>query len=228
MKKIWNFILFSIMLSFVFMPGISAQEEETNEVCLVYFTSHDCGDDCGLTDTFMDGLMSEYAGNLISITYYIDTSQDNQNVFRIYRNTYGLPQDVPIVLFGKNDYLQGITNIYENTETRIFSFLQMNGTNCPLDSGYVPPSQIDSANLPGQPQVRISGANATETGGEREGLLPENGGDSGASGQNPLLEFFTVGAPITENLLSMIIIAAALIAVGIIVFFIWERSQESP
>jgi hypothetical protein len=234
MRKTFVFILLSAMFSIILVQGVSAQEK-SGDVCLVYFTSHACGDDCWLTDTFMDGLLSEYAGNLISITYYVDSSQENQNVFQTYRSAYGLPQDVPMVLFGKDDYLQGIDGIYSNTELKILGFLDINGTNCPLDSGYVHPSQLSAGNLPGQPQINIIiGANNTKTTGKDgsgTGIVPtENGSgenDSAAAGQNPLIWIFTVDEPARESLLSLIIIIVVLILVGIMVFVILGKSQES-
>lgn len=211
------------------VPNFLVQGEEIKKVCIVYFTGYGCGDDCGLTDTLMDGLLSEYAGNLVSITYYVDSSQENQNVFQAYKNTYGLPQNVPIVLFGKNEYFQGIDDIYKYTESKIFSFLQMNGTNCPLDSGYIPPSQLGSVNLPGQPEVQIGGVNKTESDkndGKTENITRERGG-SGAAGQYPFLGIFAVDEPIKESLLSLVIIVVVLIVIGLIVLYIWEKSQES-
>ncbi|UCC91567.1 MAG: hypothetical protein JSV39_04645 [Candidatus Aenigmatarchaeota archaeon] len=63
MRKIFLSVLVLMVLVLFFPAFASAQE---NEVCLVYFTGTVCGDDCGLTDTFMDGLMYEYM-NLTAI-----------------------------------------------------------------------------------------------------------------------------------------------------------------
>ncbi len=140
-----------ILLVMVFLiPNVLAQE---NEVCLVYFTGSLCGDECGLTNTFMNGLMGEYSAILTAITYDIDASQENKDVFETYRGTYGLPSGVPLVLFGEDDYLLGKNDIYRNTERKILIFLGQEGTNCPLESGYVPPSDLDPSDLPGQPEV---------------------------------------------------------------------------
>ncbi len=147
-KIILSFLVLMVLFS-VFPAFASAQE---NDVCLVYFTGTVCGDDCGLTDTFMDGLMYEYL-NLIAIKYNIDASQGNMDVFGAYRETYGLPNEVPIVLFGVGDYLQGKNDIYRNTETKILSFLNQDGSNCPLESGYAPPGEVSSIILPGDPEI---------------------------------------------------------------------------
>jgi hypothetical protein len=233
MKKAFISILFSIAFSAALAQGVSAQEKSVG-VCLVYFTSNSCGDDCRLTDTFMGGLLNEYTGNLTSITYYVDASQENLDVFGAYRANYNLPQGVPIVLFGRDDYLQGISDIYENAERKIFGFMLMNGTNCPLDSGYVPPSQLSAGNLPGQPQINVIGADNAKTGGKDgggTGVLPEENGNgengSGAAGQNPLTDIFTFEEPTKESLLSLVIIIAVLVVVGLVVFYIWGKSQES-
>jgi hypothetical protein len=227
-RKAFVFILFSIALSAALAQGVSAQEK-SGEVCLVYFTSHGCGDDCRLTDTFMDGLLSEYAGNLISITYYVDSSQDNQNVFQAYRSVYGLPQDVPMVLFGKDDYLQGIDGIYSNTESKILGFLDVNGTNCPLDSGYAAPGQVSAASLPGSAEISIAGQqNPHEVNKENDtdgqqgqndmGIPPGNVNGSG--------DIFDINEPMKESILSIAVIGTVLIIVAIILIYIWEKMQE--
>ena len=150
MKKAFISILFSIAFSAALAQGVSAQEKSVG-VCLVYFTSNSCGDDCRLTDTFMGGLLNEYTGN-----------------------------------------------------------------------------------LPGQPQINVIGADNAKTGGKDgggTGVLPEENGNgengSGAAGQNPLTDIFTFEEPTKESLLSLVIIIAVLVVVGLVVFYIWGKSQES-
>jgi hypothetical protein len=200
------------------------------EVCLVYFTSYSCGDDCRLTDTFMDGQLNEYSGNLTSINYYIDASQANADVFQAYRRTYNLPDGVPIVLFGKDDYLFGIDEIYDNTESKILDFMDKNGTNCPLDSGYVPPAQVRGggpASLPGSPQVE-TGEPDEESGEDDDGEEDGDGGEAPpAGGQNPVMEIFEVDEPVRESLLSLAIIIIILIVAGVAIFFVWQKMGEN-
>lgn len=152
-KIILSFLVLMVLFS-VFPAFASAQEGDGvwSDVCLVYFTGTVCGDDCGLTDTFMDGLMYEYL-NLTAIKYNIDASQGNMDVFGAYRETYGLPNEVPLVLFGVGDYLLGKNDIYRNTETKILSFLNQDGTNCPLETRHVPPGELDPEILPGDPEI---------------------------------------------------------------------------
>jgi hypothetical protein len=223
MKKVIVFLMF-----LMFVPVIPEAMAEEKYVCLVYFTSHGCGDDCGLTDTFMDGLLSEYNNSLISIAYYVDASQENQNVFQAYRNAYILPQNVPMVLFGKGDYLQGINDIYANTEAKIFSFLQMNGTNCPLEIGYVPPSQLIPGSLPGNPQIMSPGKKTGEsTGNEDGGLKPapptDNRSLAERGNQEPFVPF--VEHMNEESFHSLIIVLVAVVLVLSIGFILWWKSQ---
>jgi hypothetical protein len=167
-RKVW--IVLVVALFLLLVPNVPAQE---NEVCLVYFTGYSCGDECGLTDTLMDGLINEYSNSLTAIRYYVDASQENANVFQAYRRTYNLPSSIPMVLFGKDDYLAGKDSIYSNTEEKIFGFLKQNGTNCPLDSGYVPPSSLNPESLPGQ-------ADVFESQGGEENAEEEDNGDGAA------------------------------------------------
>ena len=148
MKKL---IILLVML--ILMPGVFAQE---GQVCVVYFTSNACGNECRLTDSFMEGLENEYHDELTSITYYVDVSQENTNIFKAYSQNYGFPEGVPLVLFGKGEYFYGKNSIYDNTEQKIFYYINRNGTNCPLESGYVPPSGLDPGGLPGDADVSIS------------------------------------------------------------------------
>jgi len=159
MKKFLLFLIVSIPL---LAPGVLAQE---NGVCIVYFTG-DC-DDCRLTDSFMDGLIKEYSDSLVAIKYNIDSPGENRNIFEAYRRTYDLPSGIPLVLFGKNDYLLGRSEIYGKAEANIFAYLNQNGTNCPLESGYVPPSEVSVEELPGQPEL-YEGSEVPGEGGEED------------------------------------------------------------
>jgi hypothetical protein len=211
-----------IMLAVLLLaPSAMAQERE---VCLVYFTGYGCGDDCGLTDTFMDGLTSEYAENLTAITYYVDANQEAANIFGAYRAAYGLPPDIPIVLFGKDDYLQGITDIYNHTEKKIFSFLIMNGTNCPLEVGYVPPSQLGGQSLPGSPAIAGkwgSGDSGRENGDAGDTPAESEDGEGGL--QLPF-DLLLIKESEKESLIAMGVILAAVLLVIITLFLLWRKS----
>lgn len=143
-----SLLLFVAIL--IVFPSVSAQE---SDVCIVYFTGDACGDECKLTDSFMNGLINEYAGNLFAIKYNIDASQKNKEIFEAYRRVYNLPQEVPLLLFGKDDYLSGMHDIFRNTEPKIYNLITKNGTNCPLESGYVPPGELDVEDLPGEVEI---------------------------------------------------------------------------
>ena len=141
--------VFLVLLAvFIMVPNVLAQE---SEVCLVYFMENDC-DECGLIDSHIDGLINEYTTKLIAIKYNIDIGQ-NGDIFEAYRYTYGLPSQTPMILFGKNDYLVGMYEIYQNSEKKIYDFITANGTNCPLESGYIPPSDLKPSDLPGQAEI---------------------------------------------------------------------------
>ncbi len=178
-------ILFVLFLVFFLVPNISA---ERNEVCLVYFISSDCGDDCFVVESFIDSLMIEYAGTLTAIKYSIDASQENMNVHEAYKTNYGLPHGVPSVLFGEDDYLVGKYDIYDNFESKILNFISANGTNCPLESGYVPPSNLNPVNLPGQLEV-LHEEEPEEEGEEGESdEIKEAGEEEGELSETPTTE----------------------------------------
>lgn len=202
------------LLVFVFLiPNVLAQE---NEVCLVYFSGYACGDDCGLTDTFMDGLVNEYSQMLTAIRYYVDASQENTNLFEAYQNTYGLPSGVPLVLFGKGDYILGKNDIYANTESRILSFMVQSGTNCPLESGYVPPGEVNPDSLPGQADFFPSEGldeEDQEGEGDQEGEEEGNGGETVPGGKELDIGSIIEDLPWFKDFNTLLIVAAVLIIV---------------
>lgn len=152
-------ILIIILSGFLSIPYAGAQN---SQVCLVYFTRSDC-DDCGMIDTHLDGLINEYSNILTVIKYNIEISQENMDVFGAYRNRYGLPSETPMVLFGADNYLVGMDDIYAESEIRIIDFIVKNGTNCPLESGYVAPSQLNPVNIPGEFEIfESTGVEETE------------------------------------------------------------------
>jgi len=212
------FFVFFAVLFLIVAPNVSAQE---GEVCIVYFTGDACGDDCKLTDSFMDGLINEYIENLLAIKYNIDLSQENKNIFEAYRRTYNLPHEVPLLLFGENDYISGMYNIFRNAEPKIYGLISTNGTNCPLDSGYVPPGNVDPEVLPGDPEVYES--DEGESPGEGEG------GSDSETGEEEKGEDFPVDLEDIERILRedqtflvLLILVAVLIA-GFLVFLLKRR-----
>jgi hypothetical protein len=168
MRSLWFLLLLVILLASV--PNARAQG---NEVCLVYFEANNC-EDCLLSERLLDGLINEYVYVLTAIKYNIDSPPENKNVFEAYRRAYNLPSGVPLVLFGKDDYLYGKTSIYRYAEWKILDFLSQNGTNCPLESGYVPPDEVNIEILIGQPELHEN-IEAPYEEGEEEGLAGEEG-----------------------------------------------------
>ncbi|UCC91568.1 MAG: hypothetical protein JSV39_04650 [Candidatus Aenigmatarchaeota archaeon] len=98
------------------------------------------------------------------------------DVFEAYRETYGLPNDVPLVLFGIDDYLLGKNDIYRNTETKILGFINQNGTNCPLETRQVPSGELDPEILPGDPEILESEIGEVDEGDDGEEEEETEGG----------------------------------------------------
>lgn len=213
----------AMIFALMSMPAMADDETDAaKDVCIIYFTGQSCGDDCRLTDTFMDGLIYEYRGNnLITVTYDIDAGTQNRNVFEAYRQSYSMPANLPIVLFGKDDYLYGMDDIYANTEIKIFSFLQTNGTNCPLDSGYVAPIG-SGTNLPGSPQIRSS-ADLPDDNPDEIGDDGEITNDSITGGVDAQNGIFMMNEPMRESVLSLAIIGIVLIIATLILIYVWGK-----
>ncbi|NIO22395.1 MAG: hypothetical protein GTN38_00015 [Candidatus Aenigmarchaeota archaeon] len=203
-----------------FLAGISNVSAQVNDVCLVYFTGDACGDECRLTDSFVDGLIGEYSENLVAIKYNIDTSQENKAIFEAYRRAYNLPSGVPLVLFGENDYLLGRSAVYRNAESKIYGFIRTNGTNCPLESGYVPPGEVNSDMLPGDPEFYESGE-APEEGGEGETSSETEGGNKTTETTTPI-DLGDIQRIYEEDPILIFIVVAVLILIFLI-FLIKRR-----
>ncbi|MCX6817913.1 MAG: hypothetical protein NTU57_03570 [Candidatus Aenigmarchaeota archaeon] len=224
-----SIVLVTYTILAILISHAAAAQEGGTEVCLVYFTSYACGDDCSLTDTFMDGLMSEYTGNLTAIVYYTDV-QGNANVFQAYRRTYNLPDSVPLVLFGSNNYLLDIDNIYQNTESKILDFIDANGTNCPLDSGYVPPWQVGAGSLPGQAMILTTGGQLKRDDIKKNNTVPADESKENISSGNETDKtenVFELNEPMKETVFSLVIIGIVLMVVAAIIIYVWDKTQES-
>lgn len=158
MRRASLVVVILVFLSFHMARSVIAQETNgtvANNVCLVYFTSSECGDECTITDSFMGGIMAEYSDILTAIIYRVPGNGENDEVFHAYAETYSFRSETPVVLFGEGDYLWGKEDIFKGTEESIVSLVWSNGSNCPLESGYVPPEDIGSpgAVLPGAPEI---------------------------------------------------------------------------
>jgi hypothetical protein len=210
-----------LFLLVLLLPYTSAQEQK--EVCLVYFVSHTCGDACGLTDEFMSGLINEYFGRLVAIKYYIDANPESIKMFEAYRKTYNLPYDVPLVLFGKDDYLQGVEEIYNQTEKRVFDLLEMNGTNCPLESGYVPAKELKPEVLPGSPEILIGNMSLNEE-ENKTGILEINESEMNKT-EETSFDLILLEEEKKETIFSLILILSSLCVVAIAIFFLWKSRK---
>ncbi|MEM5871303.1 MAG: hypothetical protein QW051_00350 [Candidatus Aenigmatarchaeota archaeon] len=225
MRKILILILLLILLSNSAYSQEEIPSEEKKEVCLVYFVSSKCGDECGLTDEFMNGLINEYYGRLTAIKYYVDVSYENLKIFEAYQKNYNIPSQFPLVLFGKNYYLLGIDEIYNKTEKIIFNFLNENGTNCPLESGYIPPNEARERELPGSPEIIYTENNQTKIEEDKEKEIHKDFKDLNEK-RREMINFDEIifEEKIKETIFSLAIIILALMLVSIAIFFVWKKS----
>lgn len=212
-----------LLMPILMAPGVLAQE---GGVCLVYFTSYACGDECRYTDTFMDGLVNEYSEELTAIRYFVDAGEENSGIFQAYQERYGLPSTVPVVLFGENKYFSGMQSIFSNCENTVYDLITKNGSNCPLESGYVPPSSISPGGLPGQAEI-FQPERPTEDGGDGfDGS--EGGNDNGGAPESPAGDFASVFKEVVESeeFPLWVMVAAVFILIIVLVALFMGREPQ--
>jgi cytochrome c biogenesis protein CcdA len=93
----------------------------------------------------------------VLIKYEIQQEPANAPVFGNYGSQYGFELGIPLILFGKNDYLQGDQPIIDGLRNKVNS---MYSNPCPLLNGsFVDFNSCDFNSLPGKPEILISGKN---------------------------------------------------------------------
>lgn len=143
MRKIWFVI--PLMFLLFSLSTVNAQ----SHFCVVYFTGVGCPH-CAKTDpVVLIQFLKDYP-NIVLIEYEIYKQRDNAPLLYDYKSTYNSGMGVPLLIFGKNDYIIGDSPILQNARNRI---QQTENNPCPLINGTVDFDKLDFNSLPGVPKV---------------------------------------------------------------------------
>jgi cytochrome c biogenesis protein CcdA len=143
MKKLILFFVFLISL-FLLPPSVQAAES----TCLIYFTGIGCPH-CAKVDPLLEQLSKEHS-DLVIIEYEIYQKKENASLIYEYNEAYGSGLKIPLIIFGKDNFLVGDTKILGNVREAI-----EDGSNpCPLiDGTSVNYEELDVSQLPGNPKI---------------------------------------------------------------------------
>ncbi|MCD6434182.1 MAG: hypothetical protein J7L14_01060 [Candidatus Diapherotrites archaeon] len=149
-KKI-VFIIATLMLLQTAVPFAFASTSNSKYICAVYFTGIGCPH-CAKTDpVLLEQLLEKYP-NLIIIEYEIyQQNAANAPVFMEYGKQYNTELGVPLIIFGKDDYIIGDTPILTAIEDKL-SELKYNP--CPLiDGSNAAFESLNLNDLKGEPKI---------------------------------------------------------------------------
>ncbi len=145
MKKL---IIFFVSL-FLLMGLFSSPSQAAEDTCVVYFTGIGCPH-CAKVDPVLQELPEKYP-DLRIIKYEIYQNKENAPLISQYNEIYNSGLGIPLIIFGKDNYLVGDSPIIENFEEKLEEF---KGNPCPLiDGSSVDFEELDLASLPGKPIV---------------------------------------------------------------------------
>jgi len=153
MKK--KLMILALLVIVLYAMPVKAQEVST---CAVYFTGVGCPH-CAKTDPVIVDLVKQHP-NLVIIEYEIYQEKDNAYLLLEYNNVYNSGLGVPLIIFGKDNYIIGDTPILNNINEKI-------GKNnpCPLINGSsIDFYDLDINTLPGKPKIWINDRILIKTG----------------------------------------------------------------
>jgi len=163
MKKKAGLLFAVLLFGFMGARGVLAQSSET--VCAVYFTGVGCSH-CAKADPVVLETLLEQNPNLVIIEYEIYQHKENAPLLYEYNESHGSGLGVPLLIFGKDDYLIGDRPIINNADEII---KRKENNLCPLvDGSAIAFEDLNIASLPGQPKIltevrgRVAGAQKEE------------------------------------------------------------------
>ena len=152
-KKIFLGVLVSILLLVSLANTVNAE----SQVCVVYFTGIGCPHCAKADPIILETLPEEYGDKLVVIEYEIYQHRDNIPIFQKYDSVYNTGLGIPLLLFGKDDYIVGDVPIIQNIRDKIDDYLEKGGNPCPMmDGSFTPFDDINIGDLSGSPKI-ISG-----------------------------------------------------------------------
>jgi len=155
--KISRMFIILVLLITLGAALVSAQNSSGSSfVCAVYFTGNACPH-CAKAKPAIERIVNE-TPNLVLIKYEINDVKENAPVLQDYAQQYGVRAAIPLILFGKDNYLQGDSPIITDLDDKIVL-----GPNlCPtVDGGAVDFSELNLSSLPGKPDIVLCGKNIT-------------------------------------------------------------------
>ncbi len=158
MRRGKNFLFIFGMVWLVLLmiaPFSYAGPEAPSYICAVYFTGNGCPH-CAKAKPAIDDVMKS-TPNLVLIKYEIYQEQANAPVLDAYASAYNITPSIPLLIFGKDDSLQGDSPIISKLRTKISS---LESNSCPLiDGNALNFNQCNLTSLPGKPEVFIGEKN---------------------------------------------------------------------
>ena len=142
-------VVFIVSLVLLFSNLVAAQTSD--KICFVYFTGVGCPH-CAKTDpvVLIDLLKHE---NIAIIEYEIYQQRENAPLILQYGNLYNSELGIPLVIFGKGNYIIGDRPILDNINVA----LELEKNPCPLANGSsVWFENLDFVSLPGKPKIWTS------------------------------------------------------------------------
>ena len=150
-------VIFIVSLVLLFSNLVAAQTSD--RVCFVYFTGVGCPH-CAKTDpvVLIDLLKHE---DIVIIEYEIYQQRENAPLILQYGNLYNSELGIPLVIFGKGNYIIGDRPILDNINVA----LDLQKNPCPLANGSsVWFENLDLVSLPGKPKIWTSNGVLIKTG----------------------------------------------------------------
>jgi len=156
MKKLAIFFVFLFSLFLLSRPAVAVES-----TCVVFFTGIGCPH-CAKVDPVLHEELPEKYPDLVIIEYEIYQERGNASLIYEYDDVYSSGLGIPLIIFGKDDFLIGDTPILQNIENKLE---ENKGNPCPLiDGTTVNFGELDISNLPGKPKILPEGGKPQEPG----------------------------------------------------------------
>ena len=146
MRKLLVFFVFLACFFLNSFSSIKAQEKEP--FSFVYFTGIGCPH-CAKTDLVVLEQLPQKYPNLIIFEYEIYQKQDNAHLLYQYNQKYNSGLGIPLIIFNKNDFLNGDLQITKEIEEKI----KTKSNKFPSLQGIIDFNNLDLSTIPGKPTI---------------------------------------------------------------------------
>lgn len=154
----WDFTLKRVLLCTLFFAflfcGLETVKAEKSTVCVIYFRGAGCSGCANIDPLVMVELPREYGERFVAIEYDVNQHPENVVVMAKYNINYGSGLHIPLVIFGKDDFLFGEVSILADMRGKVDEYLASGGNQLPLaDGSTVAFEDLNVEDLPGSPSV---------------------------------------------------------------------------